>query len=111
VARKPGPEGRGLGRPAYRTTVVNRGDDDELVAVPAEARLPAVDADRPHLEPVEVEVEAAEPVLGARLDPRGARQPVRAGDVAEPEPVVAHVVATVAGGREVRVADARRSGA
>jgi hypothetical protein len=83
--------------------------DLELVSGPGERRGPAVDGDRVHVQPDQVEVEARQVLRRNGLDGGGAAELVRARRVAEVQVVVLHVVAAVAVGRVVGVADARRA--
>jgi len=62
-----------------------------------------------HLEPDEVEIEAAEVLCGPGANRRVPLEPVGGRVVRDVEVVMADVVAAIAVSREVGIADARRS--
>ena len=97
------------GEPAVLRQPAGRGDD-QFVAVPLVAGGGAVDPHRGDRQAGEVQVEPGQ--VGGRGggDQGGAGQPVGGRVVAHLELVAGHVVAAVAVGREVRVADAGRTG-
>ena len=82
---------------------------DQLAGPPAPGGLPAVDTHRPHVQAVEVEVEAGEVLAGPRPHGRHTRDPARGGLVAQLQVVVPGVVPAVAVLREVGVAHAGRA--
>ena len=84
--------------------------DRQLAGVPPPGRPVAVDADRLHLQTVQVQVEPGQVLRAPSGDRRDAGQPPGGGPVAQVQPVALHVVAAVAVPREVRVPDAGRAG-
>ena len=106
------------GTPSYVTTTVNflRLSSPRLGVIVSSppSRLTrsgaAVDLDGPDFEPVEVEVEARKVLCRSRLDRGSAVQDIGRRVVRDVEVVMRSVVSTVAGEREVRIADPGRAG-
>lgn len=96
-------QGRALGQRRLRR------DHQLVLARGGEGGRHAVDPHLAHVEQ-EVQVEAGQVLRGLRQEGRGALQLVRRGLVLQPQVVVLDVVAAVAVGRVVGVADARRAG-
>jgi hypothetical protein len=83
--------------------------DGQLLAAARPRRLPVADLDVAHLEPDEVQVEAAQVLGGPGGDGRLPVETVRRGVVGDVEVVVADVVAAIAVAREIGVAHAGRA--
>lgn len=82
--------------------------DRQLLAVAAERRAPAVDLHAAHVQPDQVEVEAAQALDGRGPDRRLPLEAVARRVVRDVQVVVADVIAAVAVTGVVRVADAGR---